>query len=160
MVMATTARFEYQYTLVPKGETLASADERRMERIIDVYDPSYADEKEARRALKQENRVDKYALRKYWDVVRLDVKFANKPWNSWADFEDDMQTLDDDVLFVKTRSMNGMQAAFISTTDGAEEEIADKIKDYYSILKPIVEPGHITVCPDAPLVELEEEFPK
>lgn len=158
--MERTARFEYQYTLVPKGETLASASERRMERITDTYDPSYAEESEARTALKREKCIDKYALRKYWDVVRLDVEFANEPWNSWADFEDDMQTLDDSIVFVKTRSLNGMQAAFISTENGEEERIADKIQEYYSCLKAIVEGGHITVCPDAPIVELEEQFSK
>lgn len=147
----------YDYTLVPSGETLATADEKRMERVTAEYDEQYATPKGIYQGLTSQNAIDSYALREYWDVIRLDCQYANAPWASWGDFENYLATLEH-TIYVETHTFDGQFTAIISVEKGKETTVATEIKNYFSILKPIVKSGQITVCPEAPLEKIEDEF--
>lgn len=155
--MTEQALVQYDYTLVPKGETLSSADEKRMERIVKEYDDTLTTKQGVYQALTSQNAIDRYALRNYWDVIRLDCQYANPPWESWADFESYLSSLEH-TLYVETHTFEKQFTAIISIKEGKETTVAAEIKNYFPPLNPIIKSGQITVCPEAPLTKLENKF--
>jgi len=155
--MSQNQLINYTVTIVPKGETLESSDETREETVTAEYNERFGTTRGLYELLQRENAIDKYALRNYWDIAKLDCEYVNPPWDSWSDFESFISQLDNSI-YVETHTFDGQFTVITSVSEGNENSVESDITTYFDILNPIIKTGQITVCPEAPLRNLEEKF--
>lgn len=87
----------------------------------------------------RQNIIDEYALRKHWDIFDVDIHYNKAPWS------------DLNELYMKLNSFK--EVKYIKQIDNrlylfiyenfSENNVKDKIKDYYSGFHPVIHSQYI-----------------
>lgn len=78
-----------------------------------------------------QNILDSYALRNHWEIFNMEIEFKNKPWDGWNE------------LYNKVHSFKGVNCVknvekklYIDVNSDKNQEVRNKLKNYYGGLKP------------------------
>lgn len=123
--------YEHNVKFVPMGTSPRNATSiKTVTFVYDSLNKSDVKNKAYKRA-KTDLGIDNYALRKHWEIFNTEVRYANKPWNSFDELCGQIISYDD----VKSWKLIEESIIVLLKDKSSQKDFEKKLRSYYKGFK-------------------------
>jgi|AntDeeMetageno50_2_1112565.scaffolds.fasta_scaffold00193_9 hypothetical protein len=144
--MANKMIYDHHVQFIPKGVNPHETSTIRTVNFQKNIQDKHRIEKASYYEADKQNIIDKYALRKHWDIFNMEIHYYDAPWGGWNELCTKLSS------FKEVKSMKHVDSRiYLFVRDNYSElNLCDKIKNYYHGFSPVMHSPQIVKVESKP----------